>query len=101
MRPRAGRSRGGEGALPPWGDASDPVATTLREPQRAIRPHRDASRPPVRCGQGELVHLATGGDAPDLVAVRFGEPQRPIGPGRDPARGTLLYIRTAPSQQAI
>src|SRR5260221_8797523 len=86
MGPRAVRSRRWEGALPPWGDASDPVATTLREPQRAIRPHRDARRPPVRCGQGELVHLANGGDAPDLVAVRFGEPQRPIGPRRDAQR---------------
>src|SRR6266702_3663930 len=72
-------------------DAPDLVPTPiqLREPEVAIGPGGDASKPTAKRGgptgrwQGELGDTACRGDAPDLVRKVFGEPQIAIRPGGD------------------
>jgi len=53
---------------PCGGDAPDVVPIELREPEVAIGPGRDAERPAIARGDGELsCDDPCGGDAPDVV----------------------------------
>ena len=56
---------------------------TFGEPQRTVRPRRDAIGEAIGRGDREFGDHTGGRDAADVVALLLGEPQRAVRPRRD------------------